>query len=123
MFACIARPAGAGPFPLAIMNHGVSLNPLDRSFFPLVEYQDPTLQLLQQRESAVYGEQCSRPIDQHDIAARVRISRHPLRHQVDQGRVFLGDVRDRLNGFLDGAAAFGLYRSSIGRIDIDAIAS
>jgi dienelactone hydrolase len=34
------RPVGDGPFPLVIMNHGVSLNPTDRSFFPLVEFRD-----------------------------------------------------------------------------------
>ena len=40
MFAYVVRPVGDGPFPLAIMNHGVSLNPTDRSFFPLVEFRD-----------------------------------------------------------------------------------
>src|SRR5436309_11358436 len=40
MFAYVVRPVGAGPFPLAIMNHGVSLKPRDRSFFPLVEFRD-----------------------------------------------------------------------------------
>lgn len=38
--AYVVRPLGDGPFPLAIMNHGVSLNPTERSFFPLVEFQD-----------------------------------------------------------------------------------
>ncbi|WP_369722117.1 alpha/beta hydrolase family protein [Bradyrhizobium sp. LLZ17] len=40
MFAYVVRPVGDGPFPLAIMNHGVSLKPFDRSFFPLVEFRD-----------------------------------------------------------------------------------
>jgi len=40
MFAYAVRPVGDGPFPLVIMNHGVSLNPTDRSFFPLVEFRD-----------------------------------------------------------------------------------
>src|SRR5438067_5708431 len=40
MFAYLVRPVGDGPFPLAIMNHGVSLNPTDRSFFPPVEFRD-----------------------------------------------------------------------------------
>ncbi|MGY4422478.1 dienelactone hydrolase [Bradyrhizobium sp. JR6.1] len=40
MFAYVVRPVGDGPFPLAIMNHGVSLNPTERSFFPLVEFRD-----------------------------------------------------------------------------------
>jgi dienelactone hydrolase len=40
MFAYVVRPVGDGPFPLAIMNHGVAMNPTDRSFFPLVEFRD-----------------------------------------------------------------------------------
>src|SRR6267378_4983812 len=40
MFAYVARPVGDGPFPLAIMNHGVSMSPTGRSFFPLVEFRD-----------------------------------------------------------------------------------
>src|SRR3978361_1338494 len=40
MFAYLVRPVGDGPFPLVIMNHGVSLNPTDRGFFPLVEFRD-----------------------------------------------------------------------------------
>ncbi len=40
MFAYLVRPVGDGPFPLVIMNHGVSLNPTERSFFPLVEFRD-----------------------------------------------------------------------------------
>jgi dienelactone hydrolase len=40
MFAYVTRPVGDGPFPLAIMNHGVSLKAIDRSFFPLVEFRD-----------------------------------------------------------------------------------
>jgi dienelactone hydrolase len=40
MFAYVVRPVGDGPLPLAIMNHGVSLNPAERSFFPLVEFRD-----------------------------------------------------------------------------------
>ncbi|SFL55546.1 Dienelactone hydrolase [Bradyrhizobium sp. NFR13] len=40
MFAYLVRPVGDGPFSLVIMNHGVALNPTDRSFFPLVEFRD-----------------------------------------------------------------------------------
>jgi dienelactone hydrolase len=40
MFAYVVRPAGDGPFPLVIMNHGVSLNARERGFFPLVEFRD-----------------------------------------------------------------------------------
>jgi dienelactone hydrolase len=38
MFAYLVRPVGDGPFPLVIMNHGVSLNPTGRSFF--LEFRD-----------------------------------------------------------------------------------
>ena len=41
--AYVVRPAGPGPFPLAVMNHGVSLNARERSFFPLVEFRDAAM--------------------------------------------------------------------------------
>jgi dienelactone hydrolase len=41
--AYVARPVGEGPFPLAVMNHGVSLDSQQRSFFPLVEFRDAAL--------------------------------------------------------------------------------
>jgi dienelactone hydrolase len=41
--AYVVHPVGNGPFPLVIMNHGVSLNVRDRSFFPLVEFRDAAL--------------------------------------------------------------------------------
>jgi dienelactone hydrolase len=41
--AYVVHPAGKGPFPLVVMNHGVSLNARDRSFFPLVEFRDAAL--------------------------------------------------------------------------------
>ncbi len=41
MFAYLVRGSvGDGPFPLVIMNHGVSMSPTGRSFFPLVESRD-----------------------------------------------------------------------------------
>src|SRR3954454_21244716 len=40
MFAYLVRPVGDGPFPLAIMNHGVSMSATGRRFFPLVEFRD-----------------------------------------------------------------------------------
>src|SRR5690349_9316631 len=40
MFAYLVRPVGDGPFPLVIMNHGVSMSATGRSFFPLVEFRD-----------------------------------------------------------------------------------
>jgi len=41
--AYVVRPVGDGPFPLAIMNHGVSLDPVQRGFFPLVEFRDAAM--------------------------------------------------------------------------------
>ena len=38
--AYVIRPAGKGPFPLVIMNHGVAMDPRERGFFPLVEFRD-----------------------------------------------------------------------------------
>ena len=37
--AYVVRPVGKGPFPLVVMNHGVSLNQKERGFFPLVEFR------------------------------------------------------------------------------------
>jgi dienelactone hydrolase len=36
----VVRPVGDGPFPLVIMNHGISLNANERVLFPTVEYRD-----------------------------------------------------------------------------------
>ena len=41
--AYVVRPTGSGPFPLVVMNHGVSLKPQDRGFFPLVEFRDAAM--------------------------------------------------------------------------------
>ena len=41
--AYVVRPVGDGPFPLVVMNHGVSLNPRERGFFPLVEFRDAAM--------------------------------------------------------------------------------
>ena len=41
--AYVVRPVGNGPFPLVIMNHGVSHNQRERSFFPLVEFSDAAM--------------------------------------------------------------------------------
>src|SRR5581483_10454507 len=38
--AYVVHPVGKGPFPLVIMNHGVAMDPKERSFFPLVEFRD-----------------------------------------------------------------------------------
>jgi dienelactone hydrolase len=41
--AYVVRPAGNGPFPLVVMNHGVALDQRERSFFPLVEFRDAAM--------------------------------------------------------------------------------
>jgi dienelactone hydrolase len=41
--AYVVRPLGKGPFPLVVMNHGVSLNQKERGFFPLVEFRDAAI--------------------------------------------------------------------------------
>ena len=40
VFAYVVRPVGGGPYPLLIMNHGISGDPKQRGFFPTVEYRD-----------------------------------------------------------------------------------
>ena len=40
MLAYVIRPVGNGPFPLLVMNHGVSLDPKERSYFPVIEFRD-----------------------------------------------------------------------------------
>jgi dienelactone hydrolase len=41
--AYVVRPVGKGPFPLVVMNHGVSLSQSERGFFPLVEFRDAAM--------------------------------------------------------------------------------
>jgi dienelactone hydrolase len=40
VFGYVVRPAGAGPFPLVIMNHGIAIQPKARSMFPAIEFRD-----------------------------------------------------------------------------------
>ena len=43
MLAYVIRPIGGGPFPLVVMNHGVSLDATGRSYFPIIEFRDAAL--------------------------------------------------------------------------------
>jgi dienelactone hydrolase len=43
MLAYMVRPVGDGPFPLLVMNHGVSLDPTERSYFPAIEFRAAAL--------------------------------------------------------------------------------
>src|SRR6478752_3447154 len=40
VLAFLVRPVGDGPFPLVVMNHGISLDANQRSMFPMIEYRD-----------------------------------------------------------------------------------
>jgi dienelactone hydrolase len=40
MLAYVVRPVAGGPYPLLIMNHGISGDPQQRGFFAMVEYRD-----------------------------------------------------------------------------------
>ena len=40
VLAYVVRPVGDGPFPLMVMNHGISLDANQRAMFPMVEYRD-----------------------------------------------------------------------------------
>src|SRR5262245_22618102 len=43
--AYVVPPVCNGPFPLAIMNHGVALSQRERSIFPIVEFRDAAMWL------------------------------------------------------------------------------
>jgi hypothetical protein len=43
MLAYLIRPIGGGPFPLVVMNHGVSLDANERSYFPVIEFRDAAI--------------------------------------------------------------------------------
>src|ERR1700674_3484182 len=43
MLAYLIRPIGGGPFPLVVMNHGVSLDATGRSYFPMIEFRAAAL--------------------------------------------------------------------------------
>ena len=48
MLAYLIRPIGGGPFPLVVMNHGVSLDTTGRSYFPAIEFRDAALRFARQ---------------------------------------------------------------------------
>jgi dienelactone hydrolase len=43
MLAYVIRPEGDGPFRLLVMNHGVALDPMERSYFPEIEFRAAAL--------------------------------------------------------------------------------
>jgi hypothetical protein len=49
MFALVVRPVGGGPFPLAVMNHGIAIGEKERSFFPTIEFRDAAFWFARQR--------------------------------------------------------------------------
>jgi invasion protein IalB/pimeloyl-ACP methyl ester carboxylesterase len=40
ILAYLVRPLGDGPFPLVVMNHGISLGRAERTMFPMIEYRE-----------------------------------------------------------------------------------
>jgi dienelactone hydrolase len=48
MFTTVFRPSGSGPFPLVVMNHGTTQNPVQRQYFPLLEFQAAALWFVHQ---------------------------------------------------------------------------
>jgi hypothetical protein len=59
MLAYMIRPVGDGPFPLLVMNHGVSLDQKERSYFPVIEFRDAALWFAKHA--------CARPSGSADI--------------------------------------------------------
>jgi hypothetical protein len=48
MFATVFRPSGSGPLPLVVMNHGTTQNPVQRQYFPLLEFEAAALLFVRQ---------------------------------------------------------------------------
>jgi len=53
MLAYTVRPVGNGPFPLLVMNHGISLDPKERSYFPVIEFRAAALWFAKQGYAVV----------------------------------------------------------------------
>jgi dienelactone hydrolase len=43
MQTTVFRPPGAGPFPMVLMNHGATQSGVERTFFPLLEFESAAL--------------------------------------------------------------------------------
>ena len=43
MRTTVFRPPGEGPFPLVVMNHGTTQNPVQRQYFPILEFEAAAL--------------------------------------------------------------------------------
>jgi dienelactone hydrolase len=48
MRTTVFRPPGEGPFPLVVMNHGTTQNPVHRQYFPILEFEAAALWFVQQ---------------------------------------------------------------------------
>jgi len=64
------------------------------------------LQLLQQRERPIDGEQRPGAGNQDDIPPGVGVARHASGYEIHQRRIFLEEVGDRPDGVLDGGGTF-----------------
>jgi dienelactone hydrolase len=48
MRTTVFRPPGEGPFPLVVMNHGTTQNPVHRQYFPILEFEAAALWFVEQ---------------------------------------------------------------------------
>jgi dienelactone hydrolase len=48
MRTTVFRPPGEGPFPLVVMNHGTTQNPVHRQYFPIMEFEAAALWFVEQ---------------------------------------------------------------------------
>ena len=48
MRTTVFRPRGEGPFPLVVMNHGTAQDPVQRQYFPLLEFEAAALWFVEQ---------------------------------------------------------------------------
>jgi dienelactone hydrolase len=48
MRTTVFRPPGEGPFPLVVMNHGTAQDPVQRQYFPLLEFEAAALWFVEQ---------------------------------------------------------------------------
>ena len=53
MLTTVFRPAGEGPFPLVLMNHGTTRSVTERPFFPLLEFNAAALWFAEKKYAVV----------------------------------------------------------------------
>ncbi|HXN44593.1 MAG TPA: alpha/beta fold hydrolase [Xanthobacteraceae bacterium] len=53
MLTTVFRPPGEGPFPMVLMNHGTTRNALERTYFPLLEFNAAALWFAERKYAVV----------------------------------------------------------------------